>query len=265
MKNLIITVTTAIICLLIGIFIGKSLTNNVADVETNKDIIVGLDDAYPPIGFRDDQGNIVGFDIDLAKSAFERLGYTPTFKSVDWEGVILTLQNKEIDVVWNGMTITDSRKEQIAFSNPYIFSNDIFIIKNSDNIKSSMDLNGQTIGVQAGSSQEETLLASDLADSVKINSYSSNDEAFLDLKAGRISALLADGYTGRYYLTSLSKADNIFSSIDAGFEKSYAGVGIRKEDTDLVSQINQALAELIKDGTASQISEKWFGEDIIVK
>jgi polar amino acid transport system substrate-binding protein len=98
-----------------------------------------------------------------------------------------------------------------------------------------------------------------------IKTYSSNDEAFLDLKAGRVDALLADGYSGRYYLTTLSSSENIYASIDSGFEKSYAAVGLRKEDTALKADIDGALSELISNGTASDISRTWFGEDIIVK
>lgn len=265
MKNLIVTITTGIICLLVGFAFGKFSETSQQINTSQKQIIVGLDDAYPPIGFRDDQGNIVGFDIDLAKVVFAKLGYEPVFKPVDWEGVILTLQNKEIDVVWNGMTITESRKEQIAFSNPYIFSNDIFIVNRNEGITAVNDLIGKTIAVQAGSSQADAIATAAIADKVSIKTYSSNDEACLDLKSGRVSALLADGYSGRYYLTTIGEAAKTFTSIDAGFEKSYAGVGIRKEDTSLRNEINTALNELINNGTASAISTKWFGEDIIVK
>jgi len=86
------------------------------DIKDKKELIVGLDDNFPPMGFRDKSGQIVGFDIDMAKEVGKRLGVKVTFKPVEWDGIILSLNNKDIDVIWNGLTITDKRKEQISFS-----------------------------------------------------------------------------------------------------------------------------------------------------
>ena len=90
--------------------------NSLNDIKNKKELIVGLDDNFPPMGFRGKSGEIVGFDIDMAKEVGKRLGVKVTFKPVEWDGIILSLNNKDIDVIWNGLTITDKRKEQIAFS-----------------------------------------------------------------------------------------------------------------------------------------------------
>lgn len=228
------------------------------------EITIGLDDAFPPIGFRDEKGQLVGFDIDLAKATFERLGLKPILKPVAWDGVILTLKNKEIDVIWNGMTITDSRKQQIDFSNAYLIGSDEFIIRSNSGISKPNDLQNKPVGVQTGSTQEQELQTTPGQYNF-VRSYASNDEAFLDLKSGRLDALLIDNFAGRYYITNINKDGNLYSVISGGFGENKAGVGIRKEDTFLQTAIDQTLDQLKADGTAQSISNKWFGVDLISK
>jgi len=228
------------------------------------EIVIGLDDAFPPIGFRDDKGQLVGFDIDLATAAFNRIGLKPVFKPVAWDGVILTLMDKDIDVIWNGMTITAARQQQISFSNPYLNGSDDFIVRNNSGITKPEDLQGKIVGVQTGSTQESELKDSALGGKLgALRSYASNDEAFLDLKSGRLDALLIDNFAGRYYLTNINKDGNLYSVVSGGFGTNQAGVGIRKEDTALKTAIDQALEQMKADGTAKAISQKWFGADLI--
>jgi polar amino acid transport system substrate-binding protein len=228
------------------------------------EVVIGLDDAFPPIGFRDDKGQLVGFDIDLATAAFGRIGLKPVFKPVAWDGVILTLMDKDIDVIWNGMTITAARQQQISFSSPYLNGSDDFIVRNNSGITKPDDLQGKIVGVQTGSTQESELRDSALGSKLgALRSYASNDEAFLDLKSGRLDALLIDNFAGRYYLTNINKDGNLYSVISGGFGTNQAGVGIRKEDTALKTAIDQALEQMKADGTAKTISQKWFGADLI--
>jgi len=114
--------------------------NNLNGIKDKGKFIVGLDDTFAPMGFRDEKGKIVGFDIDMAKEVAKRLGVSVEFKPVDWDGVVLSLKNKDIDVIWNGLTITDERKEQIDFSNPYLENRQIIVVKSGSGIKSKADL-----------------------------------------------------------------------------------------------------------------------------
>ena len=104
------------------IFMGVQLFAgdlSVERVQKKGELVVGLDDTFAPMGFRDEKGEIIGFDIDLAKEVGKRMGVKVKFLPCDWDGIILSLNSKKIDVVWNGMTITEKRKEQINFSKPY--------------------------------------------------------------------------------------------------------------------------------------------------
>ena len=236
--------------------------NSLKDIQDKKELIVGLDDNFPPMGFRDKSGEIVGFDIDMAKEVGKRMGVKVTFKPTEWDGIILSLNNKDIDAIWNGLTITDKRKEQIAFSKVYLQNKQIIIVKNKSNISKKTDLNGKIVGLQMGSSSEaalakDSLLTNSLKEAKK---YSNNTEALLDLNAGRIDAVIVDEVVGRYYA---SKKPGDYKVLNENLGVEDYGVGIRKTDTSLTAEINKQLGEIKNDGTANTISKKWFGKDIL--
>ncbi|KPU26798.1 amino acid ABC transporter substrate-binding protein [Caloranaerobacter sp. TR13] len=226
--------------------------------------IVGLDDNFPPMGFRDKSGEIVGFDIDMAKEAAKRMGVEVKFKPVDWDGVILSLKKKDIDLIWNGLTVTDERKKQISFSKVYLSNRQIIIVNDDSAINSKDDLKGKVVGVQLGSSSEQALNSDKtLVENLKnVRKYSNNIEALLDLKAKRIDAVVIDEIVGRYYI---AKKQNEYRVLEENLgDESYA-VGIRKEDVSFRQELDRVLDEMKKDGTAAEISKKWFGEDIVIK
>lgn len=227
--------------------------------------VVGLDDAFPPMGFKDQNGQIIGFDIDLAKEAAKRMGVEVVFKPVDWDGVLLTLNSGEIDAIWNGLTITPEREKQIAFSKPYLTDRQIIVVKKGNTaIKTKKDLAGKVVGLQLGSSSENALNADQATvKSLKeVKKYEKNTEALTDLKVGRVDAVVVDEVVGRYYI---AKQANEFEVLKDNFGEESFGVGIRQADKSFLAEINKVLDEMKADGTAAKISKKWFGEDIITK
>ncbi len=107
-------------------------------------IIVGLDDNFPPMGFRDSNNELVGFDIDMAKEASHRLGMTVEFKPIDWSAKEAELNGKRVDVLWNGLTITEERKQNISFTAPYMTNRQIVIVGANSPVKTKADLAGRT-------------------------------------------------------------------------------------------------------------------------
>ncbi|WP_018247748.1 amino acid ABC transporter substrate-binding protein [Orenia marismortui] len=268
-KNMIILIVLLMSVSLIisGCGGNKSATttkNSLEEIKEQGYFVVGLDDNFPPMGFRSESGEIVGFDIDLAKEAAKRLGVDVKFKPVDWDGVILSLKNGNIDVIWNGLTVTEKRKEQIAFSNVYVANRQAIIVRKDSDIKTTEDLAESVVGLQMGSSSEQALKSNqELSKSLKnIRKYSNNVEALLDLRAGRIDAVIIDEIVGRYYITK-KKAD--YKVLDQYLAEEDYAVGIRKEDNEFREELNKVLDEMKEDGTAAKISEKWFSEDILVK
>ncbi|WP_295294929.1 amino acid ABC transporter substrate-binding protein [uncultured Brachyspira sp.] len=239
--------------------------NSLQKVKENGKLVLGLDDTFAPMGFRDEEGNIVGFDIDLAKEVANRLGVELVAKPVDWSSVVLSLKKGDVDVVWNGFAINETRKEQVNFTKPYL-NNRLMIVKNADraDIKTKDDLKGKILGVQTGSSNYESLEADPISKEAKeVRQYDIYANAFLDLEAKRIDAVVVDEIVGRYYI-SKEKAD--FEVLeDNPITSQYLSVGLRKTDTELLNAIDKALDDMRADGKASEISTKWFGKDIFIK
>ena len=225
-------------------------------------IVVGLDDNFPPMGFRDEKNALVGFDIDLATEAGKRLGAEVTFKPIDWNAKEAELNGKRVDVLWNGLTITEERKANILFTTPYLENRQIIVVLDNSAIKNKAELAGKVLGVQDGSSAVEAVQKDEaIAKSLKeLKKFPDNVTALMDLSAGRLDALVVDEVVGRYYT---AKKSGEYRVLEENFGTDDYGVGTRKDDTELMGKLQKALDDMKKDGSAAAISTKWFGKDII--
>lgn len=228
-------------------------------------IVVGLDDNYPPMGFRDENNEITGFDVDLAKEAAKRLNREVEFKPIDWSSKEAELKSGRVDVLWNGLDITEDRKKNMLFSDPYMDNRQILFVTKGSSINTLADLQGKTVGTQSGSTGEENLNKDQaLKDSLKeVKVYPDYIAAFMDLENGRIDAIVGDEITGRYYM---NKHPDKFEARDIviGDVTSF-GIGFAMDNKSLRDEVQKVLDEMKKDGTMAQISEKWFGKDITKK
>lgn len=237
------------------------------------EIIVGLDDTFAPMGFRDTNNNLVGFDIDLAKAVFEEMGLQVKFQVIDWSTKEQTLNNGNIDVIWNGYTITADRQEKVNFSDPYLNNNQVIVVLANSSIQTKNDLIGKKVGAQASSSSVDALNNEpDLVDQFDGNEpylYETNDLAFIDLNTGlttsnpRLDAVVVDEILARYYITL--NGESKYRILDDNFGSEQYGVGFRKSDVKLLDKFNQTFNDLKGDGTTKNISETWFSNDIIIK
>ncbi len=225
-------------------------------------IVVGLDDNFPPMGFRDEKNALVGFDIDLATEAGKRLGAEVTFKPIDWNAKEAELNGKRVDVLWNGLTITEERKANILFTTPYLENRQIIVVLDNSAIKNKAELAGKVLGVQDGSSAVEAVQKDEaIAKSLKeLKKFPDNVTALMDLSAGRLDALVVDEVVGRYYT---AKKSGEYRVLEENFGTEDYGVGTRKDDAELMGKLQKALDDMKKDGSAAAISTKWFGKDII--
>ncbi len=171
-------------------------------------LILGLDVGFDPMGFYDDKGNIVGFDIDLAKEVANRLGVELVLQPISWDAKEMELSGKTIDVIWNGMSVTDKRVEEMNISKPYLSNRMIIIVRDGSDIKTKADLAGKVVACQSGSSALNAIEAEpDTVATFKelVSSYSDNPTAFLDLKSGRVDALVVDEVVGLNLIAKNSK------------------------------------------------------------
>ena len=233
----------------------------------NETIIIGIDDAFAPMGFKDENGNITGFDVDLAKELTKRLDKEVVFQPIDWTMKESELNAGNIDLIWNGYTITDDRKSKVDFSVPYLKNKQVIVTLSNSNINSKSDLSNKKVGAQSESSaitameKESDLYAT--FDGGSAITFEDNNQALMDLEAGRIDAVVADEILVRYYISL--KGDDKFKILNENFGEEEYGVGIRKGDTDMVDTFNKIYKEMQDDGTLKEISEKWFDEDITIK
>jgi len=231
-------------------------------IKSKGKFIVGLDIEFPPMGFEDVNGEIVGFDIDMAKEAAKILGVEVEFQPVIWDNVIMELNNKNIDVIWNGLSVTKERKEKILFTDPYMEDRQMIVVSKGSSIKGKADLAGKTVGLQAGSSSEKALEKDkETMESIgEIVPYKSNNDALMDLRNGRLDAVVVDEVVGRYYI---AKHMDEYEILEDHFGVEEFAVGLRKGDKAFAEKLNEAINQLKENGKAEEISIKWFGENVV--
>lgn len=223
-------------------------------------VIVGVDNGFPPMGFLNDQNELVGFDIDVARAVFEKLGMQVEFLAIDWNAKEQELNTKKVDCLWNGYTITDERKEKVNFSDPYMKNAQVVVVKKESGYASLGDLAGKKLALQSGSSAADALnQAAELKASLGgINEFGDNMKAFMDLEAGMSDAVLLDQVVADYYIKTNNKD---WVVLDDKLALEEYGVGFRKDDP-LRDKVNDTLKELAADGTLAKISTEWFGSDV---
>lgn len=256
-------ITICLSLFIIFIFAGCSRIETTSNSTNSKQkIVIGMDDSFPPMEFRDTKNNLQGFDIDLANEIGKRLNVEIEFMPTDWNGVIQSLQTKRFDIILSALSVTEDRKKQIAFSDPYILEKQIVVVQKSNTtIKTPDDLKGKIVGVQLGSTSEEAMKSIERS-MQSVKRYDKNTEALQDLAIGRTQAVVVDELVGRYYIKEHSDKYRI---LDKELTKEPIAVGFRKDDTELKNKFNKVLKEMSKDGTLEKISKKWFGENITSK
>lgn len=228
-------------------------------------IIVGIEDAFPPMSFRDSGTNeVVGLDIDLARKAAEILKLKVEFKPIRWDKVIPRLNTGDVDIVWSGLSILPERQNQMLFSQPYLESRQVVLVKKGSDIARKGDLKQKRIGFQRGASGEKWVSSDpELINSLKeLAAYRTNLLALKDLEAGLVDAVVLDEVFARYTVT---KRPDVFVVLADSFGKELYGVGFRKNDAALRNAVNTALEEMKKDGTVDRTVKKWLGGVLAVK
>jgi octopine/nopaline transport system substrate-binding protein len=247
-------------------------------------IRIGTEGAYPPWNSKDASGNLIGFEVDLAKELCAIMKHECTIVEQDWDGMIPGLIMRKFDAIMAGMSITDERMKTINFSQGYADEvASLAVMKGSDlegmdtpeginlslggsDVKSALKtltaaLAGKTIGVQTATIHQNFLESGDVG-SVKVRTYKTQDEVNLDLAAGRIDAALAAAVAFTDYAEKSGKDVVLVGpTFSGGAFGNGVGVGIRKDDTALLSDFNKAINKARKNGKISELAIKWFGFD----
>ncbi len=242
---------------------ASGYSTTLEDIKAKGQLVIGLDDTFAPMGFRDENGDLVGFDIDLAKAVCEELGVEAVFQPINWSAKEMELSTGKVDCLWNGLSITPERQETMSMSNAYLNNKIIVMTNKGVTLASKEDLANYNVGVQAQSSALEVVMADDVYDSIKdkITEYDTYDQVIMDMQAGRLDAMMVDEVLGQYKNTQLG---GIFDVASFDFGDDLYAIGFRKSDTELTQAVNDALAACIESGKSAEISEKWCGADIVI-
>ena len=235
----------------------------VAALQARGEFVLGLDDSFPPLGFRDENNEIVGYDIDLAKEVAARLGVAFRAQPIDWSAKEQELATGKIDCIWNGLTITEERKRALSFTGAYLDNAQVVVVRADSGIRSLADLAGKSLGLQSGSSAADALDAAvDVKKSLKnVVEFKENITALNDLEIGGVDGVVMDSVVANY---SIKQTGKPFLVLEEGLAPEAYGVAFRKNEPALAEKVQAVLEEMAADGTLAAISEKWFGSDISV-
>ncbi len=234
-------------------------------IEDKGSFTLGFDQAFPPMGFKDENGDFVGFDIDMAKEVASRLGLELNLQPVNWDTKSVELSGGNIDVIWNGLTINDDNKKDMLFSDPYMNNRQIIVVAADSDINTIADLAGKVVAAQIDSSglaaiEAQPDVKATFADLIQAPDYV---EAFMELKQGTIDAVVVDEIFGRYHIAQENAADT-YRVLDESLGDEQYGIGFRTGDQAFRDKIQETLNAMIADGKAAEISQKWFGENIVI-
>ena len=257
MKKLVCFVLAAVMLLALCACGAKK---DAPDADTGtKTFVMGIDPEYPPFSALDDSGNYSGFDVEICAAACEKLGWEFKVFGVNWDEKLVQLDNHECDCVWSGMTILDSMKEAgYVLSAPYYDNTQVLLVKEGSGFASSADLAGKDVAVQLGTSGE-ALLADDgdLADLAatfgNIVTCDSFLKCFTELDGGAVDAVFVDLPVAEAY--AAEHAGFVVINEELGAEQ--YGIAFRSGDAELCKAIEDAVAELVADGTYAKIAENY--------
>ncbi|HAJ96877.1 MAG TPA: amino acid ABC transporter substrate-binding protein [Ruminococcus sp.] len=235
--------------------------NSWEKVQKKGEFIMGLDSDFPPLGFTDDSGKIVGFEVDLADEICKRLNISLVTHEIVWEEKEDDLSLGTIDCIWSGMSVTPERERTMCLSEPYMGNNIVFIVPADSEIHSVADVGGKTIGAQDGSTSEE-LLEKEYNSKVYITPLADNNELFRQLKLGLLDGVCVDSVVANYWN---SNNGGNYTVLNATEDSEKYAIGFRKADVSLRNKIQETMDSMIADGTFTGISMKWFGTDVYAR
>ncbi|MCR4688803.1 MAG: amino acid ABC transporter substrate-binding protein [Saccharofermentans sp.] len=249
-------------CAMLVMPLAGCQTGTNASGEEKEKFVVGFDSEFPPMGFMDDDGSYVGFDLDLAAEVAKRLDYELVLQPIAWDAKDQELASGNIDCIWNGFTIS-GREDSYTWSEPYMANAQVVVVNNGSSVSTLADLAGLTVAVQKDSSglaalEENEDLTSTFGELIQEDSYLN---ALMDLEAGNVDAIVMDEIVARYEISTSGKDMIILDETVATEEY---GVGFLLGNEELRDQVQGALDEMAADGTLAEISNKWFGEDITI-
>ena len=247
--------------LLLGPIVSMQTPARAADGEDDNTFIVGFDAEFPPYGYKDDNGEYVGFDLDLAQEVCDRNGWTLKKQPIEWNSKDMELNSGSISCIWNGFTM-NGREDDYTWTKPYVDNSQVVVVRKDSGITQLSDLSGKVVAVQADSSalaaltgedasEENKALCETFKDLQQVGDYNS---AFMNLESGAVNAICMDIGVANYEIES--RGDKFMMLEDRLSSEEY-GIGFKKGNTELRDKVQATLLDMLADGTFDEIAEKW--------
>lgn len=233
--------------------------NSLQAVMDSGKFVLGLDATFKPMGYTDENDEIVGFDIDVAEEVCKRMGVELVKQPINWDTKEEDLNAGRIDCIWNGMSVNPSRAESMNLSDPYMKNEMVFVVPADSDAKGMADLSDKKIGVQNGSTAQTILEESEIGGTCSVQALATNIEALQQMELGIVDAVFLDSIVAGYEITSSGKD---YVILPDGLQEEEYAIGFRKNDQKLRDEVQKILGEMKADGTLGEISTEWFGSDV---
>jgi polar amino acid transport system substrate-binding protein len=242
----------------IGVFIVTLLLTGCPAAEETEvpKIVVASDATWPPMEYIDEDGNMVGFDIDVMNAIAEAAGFEVEIRNTAWDGIFAGLATREYDAVISSVTITDERKETMDFSVPYINAGQVLIVhQNTTGVETLDDLAGEQVGAQIGTTGA---FAVQEYPEIELATYDEVGLAVEDLYNQRIKGVVADNPVAADYVLQNERYAEALKIVGEPFTDEYYGIAVRKGNTEVLEMINTGLEQILADGTVDGFIDKWL-------
>ncbi|ART81893.1 nickel transporter [Oceanisphaera profunda] len=252
--------------LLIAGAIMASLAAGAVQAKEWKTVRFGIEGAYPPFSWTDEQGQLQGFDVDMANALCEQMQVKCELIAQDWDGIIPALLARKYDAIIAAMSITEERQRTVDFTDRYALVPNKFVAKKGTELELSKDgLKGKKVGVQIATTHDK-YLTENFGKEVSLVRYGTADEAYLDLKAGRVDYVFLDATAIEEGLLNKDGGNEYeFVGPSVTDEKWFGegfGIAVRKQDSDLKDQLNKAIVDLRANGKYEAVNNKYFEYDV---
>ena len=250
--------------LALSLFAGCDSKKEEKKEEEKKTFTVGFDAEFPPYGYQDEDGEYVGFDLDLAAEVCSRRGWTLKKQPIDWDAKDSELKSGAIDCIWNGFTI-NGREDLYEWTEPYVDNSQVFVVRADSGIASLADLADKIVAVQTDSSAESAIENEEneelLASLAKLDRIPDYNTAFMNLEAGAVDAVAMDIGVADYQIAQ--REEDMFVVLEELLASEQYGIGFKLGNTELRDQVMETLDEMVSDGKFAEIAEEWGLSDSV--
>ena len=245
------------------------------EISAKGEMTIGMT-LFAPMNYYDEDNNFVGFDTELANAVGEKLGVKINFIEINWDSKEIELNSKNIDCIWNGMCITEERKQNMSISEPYLYNTQAIVMKADREDEIMSDVSGLTVTAEQGSTGEGKIdgsIEDDETVEVSAKDYFANAnyvasdsmaKALMEVKSGTADLAVVDSVCALAMVGPGTDYEDLVVNLDNNFGQQEYGIAFRK-GSDLTEKVDEAINELYEEGKVDEIAAKYGLEDMLVK